>query len=261
MKKCSKCKEEKNVSEYYKNTNGSLLSYCKTCRKTQVKKRSKDISNNPNKIIITTKICFNCSVEKPASGFYKNKYRIDGLTDECKKCAKEKAKENKRKYSSGELAHKVVVSKICCKCNTEKTIDEFNKNKAMIDGHGTECKNCMNEYGVQYKEDNRGYFDKYMAQYRINNLSKFAEYQQRRKEQKLSTSIEYFSRDDVMNLYGLKCFYCDGSFEHLDHYIPLSKGGSHTLDNVRPSCKRCNLKKNAKLPEEWYTYLEKVNRR
>lgn len=34
----------------------------------------------------------------------------------------------------------------------------------------------------------------------------------------------------------------------LDHFIPLSKGGSHTWANVRCTCKRCNLRKGSKHP-------------
>jgi 5-methylcytosine-specific restriction endonuclease McrA len=30
---------------------------------------------------------------------------------------------------------------------------------------------------------------------------------------------------------------------HIDHLIPISKGGSDTLENVRPTHALCNLKK------------------
>lgn len=35
---------------------------------------------------------------------------------------------------------------------------------------------------------------------------------------------------------------------HLDHIYPISKGGTHTPDNVQILCPACNLKKNAKHP-------------
>lgn len=55
-----------------------------------------------------------------------------------------------------------------------------------------------------------------------------------------------------------KCFYCKNALDfkgynkvHLDHYIPLAKGGTHTLSNVKWSCQKCNQSKNDKLPEEF----------
>ena len=47
------------------------------------------------------------------------------------------------------------------------------------------------------------------------------------------------------------CYYCNCELDekkHLDHYIPLSKGGTHSIDNVVWSCASCNLKKGAKVP-------------
>ncbi len=38
---------------------------------------------------------------------------------------------------------------------------------------------------------------------------------------------------------------------HIDHVIPLSKGGPHAVENLCVSCRRCNLSKQAKLPEVW----------
>lgn len=36
-----------------------------------------------------------------------------------------------------------------------------------------------------------------------------------------------------------------------DHYIPLAKGGEHSLENLVPACNRCNSSKGSKLPEEF----------
>jgi 5-methylcytosine-specific restriction endonuclease McrA len=49
-----------------------------------------------------------------------------------------------------------------------------------------------------------------------------------------------------------KCGICaqalnDGKAIHVDHIIPLAKGGSHTQDNLQLTHARCNLKKGAKL--------------
>lgn len=45
------------------------------------------------------------------------------------------------------------------------------------------------------------------------------------------------------------CVYCGAKADSVDHVIPLSKGGTHNIDNLVPCCMSCNRKKKAKLPE------------
>lgn len=53
----------------------------------------------------------------------------------------------------------------------------------------------------------------------------------------------------------VRCYWCGAKTlpgdRHLDHIIPLSKGGADAVANLCVSCPRCNLTKNAKLPEEF----------
>lgn len=51
-----------------------------------------------------------------------------------------------------------------------------------------------------------------------------------------------------------RCFYCERDCEsgfHVDHFLPLSKGGAHVLTNLRIACSTCNLRKSASDPLEW----------
>lgn len=50
------------------------------------------------------------------------------------------------------------------------------------------------------------------------------------------------------------CFYCGvdcSSGFHVDHFMPLSKGGTHTIDNLRIACCHCNLTKQASDPYQF----------
>ena len=83
----------------------------------------------------------------------------------------------------------------------------------------------------------------------------------RRRARKLNSEYEIFSEIQVLELYGTVCHICQGDIDmtaprktsfkgyelglHIDHVVPLAKGGSHTLENVRPSHAICNMKKGA----------------
>lgn len=51
-----------------------------------------------------------------------------------------------------------------------------------------------------------------------------------------------------------KCYYCKkkvGKVYHVDHVIPLIRGGSNGPENIVIACPTCNLRKNDKMPHEW----------
>lgn len=57
-----------------------------------------------------------------------------------------------------------------------------------------------------------------------------------------------------------KCYWCGASCDdsfHVDHYVPLARGGKHDLGNLVISCGPCNLRKNAKDP---YEFAQEVGR-
>jgi 5-methylcytosine-specific restriction endonuclease McrA len=53
-----------------------------------------------------------------------------------------------------------------------------------------------------------------------------------------------FARD------GWVCQYCGAAAENVDHVIPKSRDGRHVWDNVVAACRRCNSKKESRMPHE-----------
>ncbi len=53
-----------------------------------------------------------------------------------------------------------------------------------------------------------------------------------------------FARDDN------RCQYCAGMADSLDHVMPRSRGGLHIWENVVAACRKCNLGKRDRTPDE-----------
>lgn len=64
--------------------------------------------------------------------------------------------------------------------------------------------------------------------------------------------------DARMAYWGYRCAYCGGPYEHVDHVIPLSRGGTAWASNLRPACIHCNTSKSNKLLEEWIVPVKDV---
>ena len=72
------------------------------------------------------------------------------------------------------------------------------------------------------------------------------------------TALPYTTRRAMLHQalaeYGALCYICGLPIkpgdESLDHKTPRSKGGSNTLDNLRPAHKRCNSAKGNKERDE-----------
>ena len=74
--------------------------------------------------------------------------------------------------------------------------------------------------------------------------------EERRRARKLDQFIEDIDRDTVYEMHGGMCGICEqfimGKF-HVDHVIPLSKGGMHGYVNVQPAHPKCNEEKADRL--------------
>lgn len=69
----------------------------------------------------------------------------------------------------------------------------------------------------------------------------------RRKANKRNAFIENIDRESLYSAYHGLCYLCwqlAGADWHLEHIVPLSRGGKHCYENVAVSCASCNLKKN-----------------
>ena len=74
-------------------------------------------------------------------------------------------------------------------------------------------------------------------------------FKKEKKTKRRRTHIPKGMRHEVFKRDGYKCVECgasrdDGATLHVDHKIPVSKGGTDELDNLQTLCQDCNLNKS-----------------
>lgn len=100
-------------------------------------------------------------------------------------------------------------------------------------------------------------------QHRKDNPQKVREIARKRRATKRANGWEKYTEAQVLELHGAVCHICGDPIDlslnrkigtegwemalHIDHVIPISKGGPDKLSNVKPSHGKCNLKKRANL--------------
>jgi hypothetical protein len=170
--------------------------------------------------------------------------------------------------------------KRCPDCDQIKPFEEFNRNKHNKDGRQNQCKACRAEYREanrerileynrqwyeanrerrrRYCEANREQRREYNRQWAKENPDKHRAKEALRRARKRQAATEPFTVEDVKRIWGENpiCVYCqERPAEHWDHFVPLSKGGRHSVHNLFPACAECNLRKRDKHPWEWILEL------
>ncbi len=224
-----------------------------------------------------TKICTGCDGEFPRTSdyFHRDKTKPDGFYPKCKSCKSaqaaayflknaerilEKGAEWKRN-NPDKVAAQV---KAWAKNHPERrkiTIQRFKKNNpAKLTEY---CRRWRETHREQYRSIDRAYRTKNRVATRQrgkeayeNNPERYRAYSRNRYAMVWSNGIH--TADDVIQQYdkqGGLCYWCSepvNQLYHVDHMIPVSRGGSNSHENIVIACPSCNQRKSKLLPYvEW----------
>jgi hypothetical protein len=180
---------------------------------------------------------------------------------------------------------------VCATCKLDKPVSEFGKG-IRLDGTAAYCKPCYNAYKRRHYAANREEQIKRARQWAIDNREKHNENARRScanperkpriKAYRAANADRYKIHDlnkhhkrrdagarkanikpeDWFSLLAMcdnRCFYCWEKSERLcmDHFVPISKGGPHRIENIVPACVLCNGSKWANMPMD---YMKKIGR-
>jgi hypothetical protein len=232
---------------------------------------------------VPRKRCSRCKRFLPAKFpfFTRTKFQASGLRSNCRGC--------KYGWTNDEFQIKVLEFillergyKQCVTCLEPKPLENFHKKKKGAGGRTAECKQCSRTYEIRYYQDNRENFRRRHKEWREKNPEAVNEIQRRfraslrYKEANRIQNHRYitqkrnlpfsFTIDDwkrALNYFGGACAVCGRKPDEqhtiaADHWIPLSKGGATTINNIVPLCHAkkggratCNNRKKNKMPDQW----------
>ena len=104
---------------------------------------------------------------------------------------------------------------------------------------------------AQWRKNNREKMLAYKREYLQKNLDKHRLHQAKRRAQIYSTRTGKIDLDKLLE--NMICGICNNPIlvdYEIDHIVPLSRGGTHTQDNLQLAHSPCNNTKNNKLMEE-----------
>lgn len=253
-KTCSKCGETKPAtSEYFYRAKGAsdgLRPDCKVCFNEKQR-----VYNEANKERIAESKRIYREANKERAAEYQRAYY---------QAHKKEAVERARKWGIANPEKKRQSSRSYTKRNRERVLA---KNRA----YHAANKEREAEYARAYYAENKEHILKRSHAYYTSNKEQYAEYQRvslatNPERHRLHVRIRRARRlkaegshtaEDIQRQYQAqkgKCYYCQckvGDNYHVDHVIPLARGGSNSPENLVISCPNCNQSKGAKLPSEW----------
>jgi len=181
--------------------------------------------------IVACKRCSQCGEYKPFSQFNKSSHGKYGLYSKCKQCKNINAKtyriENPDKIRS--------------------------KNKAYRSAHIDKEHSYKLNYNTEHAEHRRLYDREWRSKNTEKVVAKGHTYRAKlRNSGGRFTSSEWIELKEKYNFTCLRCRQREPEIKlTADHVIPISSGGSNSIDNIQPLCISCNCSKGNRSSKDY----------
>lgn len=179
------------------------------------------------------------------------------------------------------------LSKTCARCSQTKEESLFVRRGEAYKSWCKECENLRRK--LQYQEQREYRTAKARANYAVNpskqliatqrwrekyperysayvhswyknNPDAIKRSRMRRHARARNAGLFHVTTKEILKLKAKSCFYC-GSNQNIeiDHRVPVSRGGSHSIGNLVSACRKCNRSKSNKFITEWNIFKRKLS--
>lgn len=226
-------------------------------------------SSPPGASASPTKTCTKCERSLPATPEYFSRSTKYGLQPKCKDCTKAYYRQNKQRHAA--------TVKAWAQRNSEKRRQHARKfrddhreeererhrrfNREHPEQRSASRRRSYQRHAVARRAARRAYYvsttDRartYNREYKQAHPLVVREHRSRQRSRRHGGQTDFVIYEAILRRDGYVCHICKGAVLpeqlHFDHIIPLSKGGSHTEDNIAVAHSACNNRKNAKVAAE-----------
>jgi len=216
-----------------------------------------DVQDTPvAPVCLTEKRCTRCGETKPVAEFYKNCRQKTGLTSHCKSCVSDHQKLTYTQNHDKQIARSAAYRN----ANQEKrkaicaAWRAANKEKIASSAAAYAAKN-KDAIAARNAKNSKKNVARANA-WRIANPDKRRSYYHNREARKAGNGGTHTAADihNLLTLQKSKCACCRKSIKHgyhVDHIVPVCRGGANDKSNLQLLCPPCNMTKNAKDPVDF----------
>lgn len=236
------------------------------------------------------KVCSRCGEDKPLTEYHRDKHNPDGRTYACKVCRRASSRRAMRKYREENPEQALQYLREWQRNNPDKVKEYRRRNHernsegwnarrreryVTDDEYREACRARARAYYHDNRDKCRARHKRWVAENREYVRKVHREYRQRyveRHRDKLRPRWRVYSHhrramlrkaegthtpEDIQLIgdrQGWRCWWCQADCAddyHIDHRVPISKGGSNGPENLVISCPTCNVRKSDKLPHEF----------
>ena len=234
-KTCSKCRQEKSIDAFSahngsKASKSGLRSSCKACdveynRRYREANREK-VNANKRKwakenrhLIRPGDVAYRAKNEERLSAYHKQ-WRADNI---------DRVKAYEAAYLKANRERKKLIDKLWAQQNKHKVNEA---SKRYRNAHPEKVASIKREQAKRHPET-------------------IKENRSRRRARLANNGIYFVTKKDIARLLQQPCVYCGSKSEHIDHVIPIAKGGAHKVGNLVGACQSCNQRKSDKFVSVW----------